>query len=1021
MHLGSRQLRIILFSRCEIKKLTKIIKLFSYNALHCGLIFLTMKVSTSKPFQIIYSLFEHEYLGYLFESFAVQLDEKGRLTLRHQNISAQNAKEFASEIDETDYRLIELMDSMQQEVVIRKFHKMKIKPRDFFAKVYKGERPDEILQGEIQKYLEKRRGKILQQIYGKRLFEMGNDGEPTWKEIEVLNPTSTILFHFRRNEDNTHYFPTIKYNGEKLNFQDKKSYIICYEPAFLVCDNRLYSFAKYVNGKKLVPFMKKKYIVVPKKVEDEYYRKFIAPLVGAFDVYAVGFDIKTERYQPIPRLSISELASNITTPGLFGNEYSQGSVAVQEDVKILFDVSFDYNSYNFRADNADEVSVTVEKEADNYTFCRIIRQNQQETRILNLLKSLGLDIKHSRSVLSQARAIDWLSQNHAVLAEEGIKIIQKNAKNKKYFIGASSINVEVRENIDWFDIYAVVKFGDFEIPFKELRRIILRKGKEILLPNGEIGIIPESWIRDYSELFAFIDDNKLNGHNLTLKKHHLALVKDLGAGHLAKVTMSQKLEKLKDFEQIEDIPVPVNFVGDLRPYQKAGYNWLHFLNSYRFGGCLADDMGLGKTVQTLALLQGMKEKGENTASLLVMPTSLLYNWELEASKFTPNLKVFNYTGTSRIKDVSIFEGYDLILTSYGITRLDIEILKGFYFNYVILDESQAIKNPGSNISKCVKKLNSRNRLILTGTPLENSTLDLWSQMSFIDPGLLGGQLFFKNEFLTPIEKQNDQDKTRKLYSIIKPFIMRRHKSQVATELPEKVESVKYCNMTTQQEERYEEVKSYFRNKILEQIDSQGINKSHMTLLQGLTKLRQIANHPKMVDPEYDADAGKLDAVTRMILSAISENHKILIFSQFVKHLTIISDFLKENNIDFAYLDGSTKDRQSQVERFQNDDKLMLFLISLKAGGLGLNLTKAEYVFIMDPWWNPAVEMQAIDRAHRIGQENKVFIYKFITKNTVEEKILTLQQRKTKLVTDLITTEESFVKDLSKEDIELLLA
>ena len=432
-------------------------------------------------------------------------------------------------------------------------------------------------------------------------------------------------------------------------------------------------------------------------------------------------------------------------------------------------------------------------------------------------------------------------------------------------------------------------------------------------------------------------------------------------------------------------------------------------------------MGLGKTVQTLALLQGMKEKGENTASLLVMPTSLLYNWELEASKFTPNLKVFNYTGTSRIKDVSIFEGYDLILTSYGITRLDIEILKGFYFNYVILDESQAIKNPGSNISKCVKKLNSRNRLILTGTPLENSTLDLWSQMSFINPGLLGGQLFFKNEFLTPIEKQNDQDKTRKLYSIIKPFIMRRHKSQVATELPEKVESVKYCNMTTQQEERYEEVKSYFRNKILEQIDSQGINKSHMTLLQGLTKLRQIANHPKMVDPEYDADAGKLDAVTRMILSAISENHKILIFSQFVKHLTIISDFLKENNIDFAYLDGSTKDRQSQVERFQNDDKLMLFLISLKAGGLGLNLTKAEYVFIMDPWWNPAVEMQAIDRAHRIGQENKVFIYKFITKNTVEEKILTLQQRKTKLVTDLITTEESFVKDLSKEDIELLLA
>jgi SNF2 family DNA or RNA helicase len=293
-------------------------------------------------------------------------------------------------------------------------------------------------------------------------------------------------------------------------------------------------------------------------------------------------------------------------------------------------------------------------------------------------------------------------------------------------------------------------------------------------------------------------------------------------------------------------------------------------------------------------------------------------------------------------------------------------------------------------------------------------------MTFINPGLLGNQSFFRNEFLTPIEKQNDQDKTHKLYSIIKPFILRRHKSQVATELPEKVESVKYCTMTASQEERYEEVKSYFRNKILEQIDNFGVNKSQMVLLQGLTKLRQIANHPKMVDLEYGGDSGKLDALSRMVLSAISENHKILIFSQFVKHLNIVSDFLHAKKIDFAYLDGSTKDRQAQVERFQNDEKIKLFLISLKAGGLGLNLTKAEYVFILDPWWNPAVEQQAIDRAHRIGQKNKVFTYKFITKNTVEEKILKLQQKKIKLATDLITTEESFVKDLSKEDIELLL-
>jgi len=980
-----------------------------------------MKVSTSNPFQIIYSLFEHEYLGYLFESFVVQLDDRGKLTLQHQNISAQNAAEFAKGLDETDFSLIELMDTMQQEVVIRKFHKGKIKPRDFFYKVYKSEKPDEILQHEIQKYLEKRRSKILQQIYGKHLFEMGNDGEPTWKKIEVLDPKSTILFHFRRNDDNTHYFPTIKYNGEKIEFQGKKSYIICKDPAFLVCDDKLYSFSKYVDGHKLMPFLNKRFIVVPKKVEDTYYRKFIAPLVGSFDVYAKGFDIKTERYQPEPKLSMSELATNSSPSlGLFEHANTNGNGETMEEIKILFDVSFNYNSYNFRADNATEVSVKVENENENYTFHRIVRQNQEELRILNLLKDLGLELKNSKCTLTQSKAVDWLSRNKEILEAENIRLIQKNTGNKRYFIGHSSITVEVRENIDWFDIYALVKFGDYEIPFKELRKIILRKGNEILLPNGEIGIIPDAWIKEYSELFAFMDENKLNSYELVLKKHHLALVKDLETGNLAKVTMSRKLEKLRNFDQIDETLVPQNFVGDLRPYQKAGFNWLNFLNKFKFGGCLADDMGLGKTVQTLTLLQHMKENGENAPSLLVMPTSLLYNWELEANKFTPNLQVFNYTGTNRIKDVSVFQGYDLVLTSYGITRLDIDILKEFYFNYVILDESQAIKNPNSNISKCVKKLKSRNKLILTGTPLENSTLDLWSQMSFINPGLLGNQSFFRNEFLTPIEKQNDQDKTRKLYSIIKPFILRRHKSQVATELPEKVESVKYCSMTPSQEERYEEVKSYFRNKILEQIENIGVNKSHMILLQGLTKLRQIANHPKMVDLEYDGDSGKLDALTGMIMSAISENHKILIFSQFVKHLNIVSDFLKTHKIDFAYLDGSTKDRQAQVERFQNDEKLMLFLISLKAGGLGLNLTKAEYVFILDPWWNPAVEQQAIDRAHRIGQENKVFTYKFITKNTVEEKILNLQQRKVKLATDLITTEESFVKDLSKEDIELLL-
>ncbi len=403
-----------------------------------------------------------------------------------------------------------------------------------------------------------------------------------------------------------------------------------------------------------------------------------------------------------------------------------------------------------------------------------------------------------------------------------------------------------------------------------------------------------------------------------------------------------------------------------------------------------------------------------------MPTSLVYNWEMEAKKFTPKLKTFTYTGTNRDKNPEKFAKYDIIITSYGIVRLDVDLLKKYRFNYVILDESQAIKNPGSNIAKAVRDLNSKNRLILTGTPLENSTMDLWSQMNFINPGLLGTQSFFKNEFLNPIEKHGDQAKTEKLYSIIKPFILRRHKSQVATELPEKTENIQYSAMLPDQEAEYEKVKAYYRNEILENIETKGLNKSQIILLQGLTKLRQIANHPKMADEGYEGTSGKLWDVAFMLDSAIMEGHKILVISQFVKHLSIVGEHLKTMNIDYAYLDGSTKDRQGQVERFQNDKELKVFLISLKAGGLGLNLTKADYVFILDPWWNPAAEAQAVDRAHRIGQENKVFTYKFITKGTVEEKILALQNHKRKLASDLITTESSFVKSLSKEDIESLL-
>ncbi|MBT1705467.1 DEAD/DEAH box helicase [Chryseosolibacter indicus] len=980
-----------------------------------------MKVSASQPFQIVYSLYQHEYLGFIFESYIVHLDEKGKLTYQHQNISSKNAREFAKGLDERDFELIEILDSMQQDAIVKKFSPKLIKPEEFLTKTYDKAKGNELIQDQIEDYMEKRRAKVLEKLKGKQLFEMGNDGEPTWRKIEVLEKKASIHFHFMRNDDHTNYYPTIYYQDKKLDLPDASAYLICKSPAWMVHNGKLYGFEKFVDGKKLIPFLTKKFVVIPKNVEETYYNRFVAPLIASFDdVEANGFEINKSNYEPHPVVTLSELHTAQTTaaPSLFDNSAPAEDTS-DETGKIVFDLSFKYGKHRFRGDNIGPVSVTVEKQGEHYIFHRIARKTEVEKHYLNTLQKLGLPMKGFRVAIPKAEAFSWLNENRVNLLNFGFEVSQPESRDKKYFVGKAVIEVEVKENIDWFDIHAKIRFGEFEIPFKDLRRLILRKKVEFRLPNGEIAIIPEVWLTKYADLFA-LSETDGNDETPVLRKHHLNLVKELEEGNLAKVHLSEKLRNLNSFSGIKDYPLPVGFKGELRPYQRAGYNWLRFLNEYKLGGCLADDMGLGKTVQTLTMLLAEKEAGAGT-SLLIMPTSLIYNWEMEASKFTPELRILNYTGTLRNKDITRFEKYDLILTSYGITRLDIELLQKFYFNYIILDESQVIKNPVSNIAKAVRELKSRQKLVLTGTPIENTTLDLWSQMSFINPGILGSQTYFRNEFQNPIEKKADETRSKKLGMIIKPFILRRHKSQVATELPEKVENIQYSVMTPEQEKRYEEVKTHYREKIFKLIEEEGIGNSRFMILEGLTKLRQLANHPKMIDQEYEGDSGKLEDVTHMLQNAMGDGHKILVFSQFVKHLDLVKNYLRENNIDYAYLDGSSMDRKEQVERFTKDSNIKIFLISIKAGGLGLNLTEADYVFILDPWWNPAVEAQAVDRAHRIGQKKKVFTYKFITRNSVEEKILMLQQKKLKLTHELITTEESFMKQLSREDIAQMLA
>jgi non-specific serine/threonine protein kinase len=482
----------------------------------------------------------------------------------------------------------------------------------------------------------------------------------------------------------------------------------------------------------------------------------------------------------------------------------------------------------------------------------------------------------------------------------------------------------------------------------------------------------------------------------------------------------ERRERLRAFEQIVPQPLPQGFRGELRPYQKAGVDWLHFLHQYHFGGVLADDMGLGKTVQALVFLQSLKERGEaKRASLLVVPKSLLVNWQREAARFTPELRILEFTGAGRQKDPSIFDEYDIVLTTYGTMLRDVEFLRTYRFHYVILDESQAIKNPLAKTARAARLLNADHRLVMTGTPVENTTFELWSQFAFLNPGLLGSLESFKENFATPIESRGDEEAASTLRKLVYPFILRRTKAQVAPELPPRTERTLYVELEPAQRKLYNRLRDRYRAELLGLIETRGIQNARMKILEGLLRLRQVCIHPGLVEPTYREDAAKFELLFEMLETLRAENHKALVYSQFVEVLKRVRAGLEERGIAYAYLDGQTRDRHAQVDRFQSDPAVPFFLLSLKAGGVGLNLTAADYVIQLDPWWNPAVEMQAADRAHRIGQDKPVFIYKIIARETVEEKILQLQEKKRGLVEQLITTEESFFKSLTREDVEVL--
>lgn len=611
---------------------------------------------------------------------------------------------------------------------------------------------------------------------------------------------------------------------------------------------------------------------------------------------------------------------------------------------------------------------------------------------------------------------DFLLKYGEVLLKEGyeIKIEGKPLRLLSY---RGKFSIAVTSGIDWLDMQ--YNYYDEEGRRQDVSFDPEYLEKGLLATSQGFILLTYKYIKRLKQL---LEQGLNKDGSLRVSKLNFSLIEklspDVDPADLAPIIDTKKIyEQLKDFHKIKAYPLARHFKAKLRNYQKAGFFWLHFLCDYNLSGCLADDMGLGKTVQTLALLSSLKEKKLLKTILLVVPVTTIANWESEIQRFAPYLNYYRHAGPKRNKDISYFNNYDIIIVSYQTLRIDIKYFKEYTFFYIILDESQAIKNANSQIFKAIRLLKADHRLSLTGTPIENNTLELWAQMEFLNPGLLGNLKSFKKRFSRPIEIKNDRDAIYRLKKLIFPFILRRKKQDVATELPPKEEIVLYTEMGTKQNKLYGQLRTYYKEKIKTAIEMKELSQIAIEFFAALLRLRQCVLFPGLISYEFNhIDSCKFESLKELVSEIIQEEHKVLIFSQFVGSLKKIRKYIEGQNIKYSYLDGSTKNRKKEIQNFQTHEDIPIFLLSLKAGGVGINLTAADYVILFDPWWNPAVETQAVDRSHRIGQTKKVIVYKMIVKDTVEEKILKLQAKKKELTASLITEEARFFKSLTKEDI-----
>lgn len=834
-------------------------------------------------------------------------------------------------------------------------------------------------------------------------------------------PARTV-FHFKQQEDGSLlYSIRVLWKGKMVNLTHKAYGVICREPAIVCVDDALFVFEN-MDAKKMLPFFDKESVVVPPASRKLYIEKFVAGCVRDYDVETEG--ILIEQIFPEKKAYLT-----------FENGWN-GLPA--------FKVSFDYGGRVYKPSTPEKKVVETCESDDQVAIQWFYPDLEWETAKLQVLESAGLMMVQEAVFQLQCLEkgdnqvytyIHWLQNHPDIVAQFEFT---QNLSDRIYYVGGVSLKDIIDEQQDWFDIKSVVEVGNFRIPFVKFRNHLIQGIHEYILPDSSVLILPEEWFSRYQEIMFF---GKKANDRLRLHKNQYQLLSDIG--------IESQAQKLSHEEEL--VPVPAEIKAQLRPYQQRGFSWLVHLYRHGAGGCLGDDMGLGKTLQTICLLQYLTNEKIHTRkqknldagelsplqaegaiemdddylpSLVVVPTSLAHNWLNELHKFAPGLKVYAYAGLKRMKTKDLdkfFRMFDVVLTTYGTMRVDIDLLKTVHFHHLVLDESQFVRNPDSLTFKAVKSIQSKYKLALTGTLIENSLSDLWAQFDIANEGMLGPFSAFKKAYINPIAKEN-KEKQEKLLRLIRPFILRRTKQEVAPELPPLTEEVIFCGMSDEQQKLYETEKSKIRNSLSADILQQALTANFAFLtLQGLTRLRLLANHPVLQDADYTGTSGKFEQVIMNLEELIERNHKVLVFSSFVKHLRLFSNYFEDKKWKFAWLTGDTlpQVREQQVLDFQNKNDVNCFFISLKAGGVGLNLTAADYVFILDPWWNPAAEMQALSRSHRIGQDKNVMVYRFISTGTIEEKIRRLQDAKSRLAETFVTSSNP-LQGMTKQDVDVLL-